>query len=189
MTAGASDLDRMTATELRRLVTGREVSPVELTRRALRRADATQATVNSFASLMPEAALAAARAAENAVMRGGADGLLHGLPISVKDLIPVAGQPWESWSRAMSGTVATFDAACVERLRAQGAVIIGKTTTSEFGGKAVCDSPVTGVTRNPSTSRRRPEGRAPVPPPQSRPAPPRWRSEPTAARSSASPPR
>jgi aspartyl-tRNA(Asn)/glutamyl-tRNA(Gln) amidotransferase subunit A len=139
----------MTAMELRRQVATKQISPVELTRHALDRAAATQATLNAFVTLMPDEAFAAARAAEDAVMRGAALGLLHGLPISVKDLIAVKDVRFTSGSRVMADNVATVDAPAVERVRAAGAVIIGKTTTSEFGCKPVGDSPLTGVTRNP----------------------------------------
>jgi hypothetical protein len=94
--------------------------------------------------LMPDEARAAARRAEEAVMRGDRLGLLHGLPISAKDLMAVAGQPYASGSRTMAGNVAAVDAPAVERVKAQGAILIGKTTTSEFGCKPVGDSPLTG---------------------------------------------
>lgn len=152
------DLDFMSALELRRLVVARQVSPVELTERALSRAEATQSTLNAFFVLMPEAARAAARQAEAAVMQHGALGLLHGLPVSVKDLIAVAGQPFASGSRAMADNVASVDAPSVERLRQQGAIIIGKTTTSEFGCKPVGDSPLTGITRHPWDLSKTPGG-------------------------------
>ena len=89
----SADLDTMTAAELRRRIISKDVSPVELTLRALARAEATQATLNAFFVLLPESALAAARAAEDAVMRGQPLGLLHGLPFSAKDLMAVAGVP------------------------------------------------------------------------------------------------
>jgi Asp-tRNA(Asn)/Glu-tRNA(Gln) amidotransferase A subunit family amidase len=73
---------------------------------------------------------------------------LHGLPISVKDLIAVGGVRCTFGSRVMAENVAVADAPSVERLKAQGACIIGKSTTSEFGCKGVGDSPLTGVTRN-----------------------------------------
>ncbi len=142
-------LDWLGATEMRRLIAAREISPVEVTRRALDRAEATQATLNCFAHLMPEQALTEARRAEDAVMAGAPLGLLHGVPISVKDLISIAGVPYASGSRAMAGTLGTVDAPAVERVRAAGAIVIGKTATSEFGCKPVGDSPLTGITRHP----------------------------------------
>ncbi len=82
-------------------------------------------------------------------MRGDALGPLHGIPFSAKDLISVAGLPYASGSRAMEGNVGKVDAPSVERAKAKGAILIGKSTTSEFGCKPVGDSPLTGVTRNP----------------------------------------
>jgi aspartyl-tRNA(Asn)/glutamyl-tRNA(Gln) amidotransferase subunit A len=153
-----SDLDFMTALELRGLIASRSVSPVELTERSLARAEASQATLNAFFHLMPAEARAAARRAEDAVMQGAPLGLLHGLPVSVKDLIAVGGQPYASGSRAMAGNIASADAPSVERLRAAGAIIIGKTTTSEFGAKPVGDSPLTGITRHPWDLTKTPGG-------------------------------
>ncbi|TXM98273.1 amidase [Methylobacterium sp. WL64] len=153
-----AEFDFMTALELRRLVATRSVSPVELTARALSLAESSQATLNAFCHLMPDEARAAARRSEEAVMRGGVLGLLHGLPVSVKDLIAVAGAPYASGSRAMAGNIAAADAPSVERLRAAGAIIIGKTTTSEFGAKPVGDSPLTGITRHPWNLEKTPGG-------------------------------
>jgi Asp-tRNA(Asn)/Glu-tRNA(Gln) amidotransferase A subunit family amidase len=124
----SDDLDTMTAIELRRRVTRKDVSPVELTHRALAKAEATQKKLNAFFVLLPEAALAAARAAEDAVMRGQPLGLLHGLPFSAKDLIAVAGVPYASGSRAMAKNIAAVDALAVERAQTAGADLIGKTT-------------------------------------------------------------
>lgn len=145
----SDEFDFMTALELRRMVATRAVSPVELTERALARAEGSQATLNAFSHLMPDEARAAAQRAEDAVMRGAPQGLLHGLPVSVKDLIAVGNAPYASGSRAMADNIAAADAPSVERLRATGAIIIGKTTTSEFGAKPVGDSPLTGITRHP----------------------------------------
>lgn len=153
-----AEFDFMTARELRRLIATRAVSPVELTARALSLAESSQATLNAFCHLMGDEARAAARRSEEAVMRGGVLGVLHGLPVSVKDLIAVAGAPYASGSRAMAGNIAAADAPSVERLRAAGAIIIGKTTTSEFGAKPVGDSPLTGITRHPWNLEKTPGG-------------------------------
>ncbi len=152
------DVEQMTAAELRRRIVKKEISPVELTRRALVAAEATQGSLNAFFVLLPETALAAAKTAEDAIMRDQPLGLLHGLPISVKDLIAVAGVPYASGSRAMAKNVAAVDAPAVQRARAAGAIIIGKTTTSEFGCKPVGDSPLTGITRNPWNLAKTPGG-------------------------------
>lgn len=154
----ASDFDFMSATALRDLIARRQVSPVEVTRRALEKAEATQASLNALCLLLPDAALAAARAAESAVMRGDKLGPLHGVPISVKDMIALGGQPFRFGSRTMKDNVAAADAPTVERVKAAGAIVIGKTTTSEFGCKGVGDNPLDGVTRNPWNTRKTPGG-------------------------------
>jgi aspartyl-tRNA(Asn)/glutamyl-tRNA(Gln) amidotransferase subunit A len=154
----SSDFDFMSATELRRRIAQKEISPVEVTRRAVEKAEAEQGRLNAFAQLVPEAALVAARAAEYAVVRGDSLGLLHGLPLSVKDLTAAKGLRFEFGSHTMAGNVAAVDAPAVERAKAAGAIIIGKTTTSEFGCKPVGDSPLTGITRNPWNTGKTPGG-------------------------------
>lgn len=141
--------DYMSLMQQRHLVAQKQVSPVELTRRALERAEETEPHLNSFYFMMVEEALAAARNAEDAVMKGTPLGLLHGIPFSVKDLIPVGGVRYSSGSRTMADNRAESDAPSVERAKAEGAILIGKTTSSEFGCKPVGDSPLTGITRNP----------------------------------------
>ena len=153
-----ADFDAMTAVEMRDRIARREISPVEVTRRALDKAQASQASLNAFFLLMPDEALAAANAAEQAVMRGDAPGPLHGVPFSAKDLMAVAGQRFAFGSRCMADNVATADAPPVERAKKAGGILIGKTTTSEFGCKAVGDSPLTGVTRNPWNLAKTPGG-------------------------------
>ena len=154
----SAEFDFMTAIELRRLVTSKRVSPVELTQRALEKAQATQFTLNAFFILMPEKAMAAAKVAEDAVMKGAPLGLLHGIPFSAKDLMAVGGERYASGSRTMQKNIAAADAPAVERAKAAGAILIGKTTTSEFGCKPVGDSPLTGITRNPWNLAKTPGG-------------------------------
>jgi aspartyl-tRNA(Asn)/glutamyl-tRNA(Gln) amidotransferase subunit A len=154
----SSDLDFMTARELAHRIARREISPVDVTRRALAKAEATQASLNSFFLIMGEQALAAAHAAEAAVMRGEPLGPLHGVPFSAKDLIAVGGVPFCFGSRTMADNVAAADAPPVERMKHAGAILIGKTTTSEFGCKAVGDNPLDGITRNPWNTAKTPGG-------------------------------
>jgi aspartyl-tRNA(Asn)/glutamyl-tRNA(Gln) amidotransferase subunit A len=154
----SAEFDYLSAFEMRRLIARREISPVELTRRALDKAERTQATLNCFFVLLPEAAMAAAKAAEDAVMKDGTLGLLHGIPFSAKDLIAVGGVRYASGSRAMADNVATVDAPSVERAKKAGAILIGKTTTSEFGAKPVGDNLLTGVTRHPWDQSKTPGG-------------------------------
>jgi aspartyl-tRNA(Asn)/glutamyl-tRNA(Gln) amidotransferase subunit A len=129
-----------------------------LTCHALAKAEATQKTLNAFFVLQPEAALSAAKLAEDAVMGGEPLGILHGLPFSAKDLMAVAGMPYASGSRALADNIATVNAPAVERARSAGAILIGKTTTSEFGCKPVGDSPLTGITRHPWDLSKTPGG-------------------------------
>ncbi|MGQ4273832.1 amidase family protein [Terrihabitans sp. B22-R8] len=154
----SAEYDYMSAHEMRRRVAAKEISPVELTRRALDKAAATQGSLNCFFLLMPEEALATARVAEEAVMRGAPLGLLHGLPFSAKDLMAVGGVRYASGSRTMADNIAAADAPAVERAKAAGAILIGKTTTSEFGCKPVGDSPLTGITRHPWNLDKTPGG-------------------------------
>lgn len=144
----SAEFDRMSAIELRRRIRKKEISPVDVTTRALEAAEAGQSTLNAFFRLLPEPALAAARSAEDAIMKGQPLGLLHGIPFSAKDLMAVGGVEYASGSRAMANNIAQADAPAVERAKAAGAILIGKTTTSEFGCKPVGDSPLTGITRN-----------------------------------------
>ena len=143
-----SEFAFMTALELRDRIARRDISPVELVESSLERMGGMEAALNCFVQTSPDLALEAARQAEKAVMSGEALGLLHGLPVSVKDLIAVDGLKLTFGSRAMADNVAAVDAPSVDRVRRQGACIVGKSTTSEFGCKAVGDSPLTGVTPN-----------------------------------------
>lgn len=144
-----TDLAFMPATGLLSLVRRKAVSPVEISKAALARAEASQASINAFVTLTPDLALSAAREAERAIMAGEDPGLLAGLPLSVKDLTAVAGVKLTFGSRAFAGNVADADSPAVDRARAQGGVIIGKSTTTELGCKASSTSPLTGATRNP----------------------------------------
>lgn len=137
------------ALELKKAIAKRKISPVEVVEASLDRLAAVEPRLNSFVTITAEIALAAARAAEAKVMKRKKLGPLEGLPISVKDVIPVKGIKLTTGSRAMADNIAAIDAPVVERIKAAGACIVGKTTASEFGCKAVGNSPLTGATRNP----------------------------------------
>jgi len=150
MTAAESGaLATLSARLLAEYVRGRQVSPVEIVRAALARIERLNPELNAFAELDAEGALADARAAEAEVMRGEELGPLHGVPVTVKDVQAVAGLPTRRGSRLTATTPATADAPAVGRLRAAGAIILGKTTMPEHGWTALSDSPLTGATRNP----------------------------------------
>ena len=130
------------------------------------RLEATEPRLNAFAAVLAAEARRDAQAADLRRRRGDPLGPLHGVPVSVKDLIAVGGAPFTLGSRSMAHNIAPADAASIERLRSAGAVVIGKTTTSEYGCKAVGDSPLTGSTRNPWDRRQdRRAARAPGPRP------------------------
>jgi aspartyl-tRNA(Asn)/glutamyl-tRNA(Gln) amidotransferase subunit A len=105
--------------------------------------------LNAFVTVDAEGAAAAARAADEELAAGRDRGPLHGVPVAVKDIIDVAGLPTGMGSAHFDGYVADRDAACVARLRAAGAVIVGKTTTHEFAYGASGDTAVNGPSRNP----------------------------------------
>src|SRR5690349_6380928 len=121
----SAEFDTMSATEMGRRVAAKEISPVDLTKRALEKAEATQSTLNAFYLLMPDEALAAARQAEAAVMRGDPLGPIHGIPFSAKDLMAVKGVGYASGSLTMKSNVASVDAPAVERAKAAGGILIG----------------------------------------------------------------
>ncbi|GGG03957.1 amidase [Paenibacillus abyssi] len=137
------------ALELRNGLLKKEFSAVEVVSASIEAMERTEPVLNAFVTRTPELALEAARACDMAQANNEPLGPLHGLPISIKDLIPVGGVRHTSGSLITKDNIAEFDAPVVERLRKAGACIIGKTTTSEFGCKAVGDSPLTGITRNP----------------------------------------
>ena len=138
-----------TVQEIRDRIVGKEVSATEIMAETLSRMESLEPTLNAFVTPTPERAMEAAREADRLLAEGGEPGPLHGVPISVKDLINVGGVRTTFGSRTMADNIVREDAPSVERARAAGACVIGKTTTTEFGCKAGGgDSPLSGVTRN-----------------------------------------
>ncbi|MFN3974655.1 MAG: amidase [Dehalococcoidia bacterium] len=127
------DLAYTPAWRLREMIIAREVSPVEVTRFFLGRIERLNPRLNAYLTVTAEEALAQARAAEEKLMRGEPLGLLHALPVSVKDLIVTKGVRTTFGSLAFKGFVPQEDAVVVERVRAAGAIILGKTNTPELG--------------------------------------------------------
>src|SRR5882724_4778305 len=143
---------RITETDaltLARQIRTKEVSPVAVVDAVLRRIEALQPTVNAFITVTADEARDDARRAEAAVMAGETLGPLHGVPFSVKDLLLTKGTRTTMGSRIFAEQVTGADAVPVRRLREAGAILIGKTTTPEFGHKPLTDSPLFGATRNP----------------------------------------
>jgi aspartyl-tRNA(Asn)/glutamyl-tRNA(Gln) amidotransferase subunit A len=144
-----TDLCALSATELAELFRMRAASPVEVTHAVLRRIEALNPKLNAFA-LVSENAIADAKAAEARWLRGEPRGLLDGVPVSIKDILLTKGWPTLRGSKTVDPKGPwNDDAPAVARLREHGAVLLGKTTTPEFGWKGVTDSPLTGITRNP----------------------------------------
>ncbi|MEU6123242.1 amidase [Streptomyces sp. NPDC047123] len=127
-----------------------EFSPVDATRAVLRRAEETQPVVNAFVRTAQGDALAQAEASAERWRRGAPQGLVDGVPVSVKDLLPLRGGPTLRGSLTVRPEGKwNEDAPSVARLREHGAVFVGRTTTPEFGWKGVTDGPQSGITRNP----------------------------------------
>ena len=157
-TTAMTDYPYTSAIELARLIAARQVSPREVMHACLARMEALEPHLNCFVTATPDEALAAAGRAERAVMAGEALGALHGIPLSVKDLIAMGGVRQTFGSRTMASHIAAADAPSVDRVKAAGACIIGKTTTTEFGCKGGGPSPLSGTTRNPWDLSKTPGG-------------------------------
>lgn len=143
------EMCRMTAMQLRQAIKARKLSPVEVMDAVLERIDRINPKINAYCTLVPESARAEAMKAERKVMKGELLGPLHGVPVSIKDLSFTQGIRTTGGSKIYDNFIPDQDAAFVERLKAAGAIIIGKTNTPEFGWIAVTTNPVFGVSRNP----------------------------------------
>jgi aspartyl-tRNA(Asn)/glutamyl-tRNA(Gln) amidotransferase subunit A len=149
VTSSSQQLYLLPAAILADAIRKKQLSPVEIVRAVYERVYEVNPKINAFCTLTEEQALLAARDAEVAVMRGDSLGVLHGLPVSIKDLLITRGVRTAFGSRIRETYVPEEDAPAVARAVAAGGIPIGKTTTPEFGFKAVTDSPLTGITRNP----------------------------------------
>src|SRR6266513_980910 len=152
------DLAFTSAAELAALIAQRVVSPVEIVDIVLDRIERTQPTLNAFMTVCADEARAAAKEAEAAVMRGEMLGPLHGVPFAVKDLVNTGGVRTTFGSVALADNVPAADSPSVARLKAAGAVLVGKTTTPEFGHKCFTEAPLYGRTANPWDLGRTPGG-------------------------------
>ena len=152
-----TDIAYLSATELIAAYQARTLSPAEVTESIIRRMDRLDPTFNAFALATPDLALEQARAAESAYATETA-GPLAGVPISIKDITVTKDIRTTFGSHSRAGYVPTEDAPLVERVYAAGAVMLGKTTTPEFGWKGETSSPLLGTTRNPWDLDRTPGG-------------------------------
>src|SRR6266436_4707146 len=157
--ASDNDVAYTSAVALLDLYRTRALSPVEATRLLLDRLDALQSKINAFCIVDRDGAMAAARASEGRWLRSEAIGRLDGVPVTIKDLMLMRGFPTLRGSRLVDPDQdCSEDAPAPARLREAGAIILGKTPTPEFGWKALGDSPLTGITRNPWDLSRTPGG-------------------------------
>lgn len=145
-----SALHWLSAVDLVRAYRNRSLSPLDVTRALLDRIAALDGEINSFCFIDRNAALGEAGRSEQRWLRGEPLGRLDGVPVGIKDLILTQGQPTLRGSLTVDPDQDwADDAPSVASLRAHGAILLGKTTSPEFGWKGVTDSPLTGITRNP----------------------------------------
>jgi len=151
----ALELIDMSARDLSAAIAARRVSCVEVMAAALDRIAAVNGRVNAIVSLRDRGALLAeAEGADRALAADGPKGWLHGIPVAVKDLANVAGLPTSMGSPIFADQVAQADDLAIARMRAAGAIFIGKTNTPEFGLGSHTFNPVHGATRNPFDTSR-----------------------------------
>ena len=142
------------AFELRALIADGQVSPVELTELYFSRIDRLNSQLNAYLTLTYDEAMRAAKAAEEAVMRGDALGALHGVPISVKDLEATKGIRSTNGSLVFKDNIPDEDSVVVERVKATGAIMLGKTNTPEFGYRGTTENRLGEPCRNPWNTER-----------------------------------
>jgi aspartyl-tRNA(Asn)/glutamyl-tRNA(Gln) amidotransferase subunit A len=147
----------LSAADLRRRISCKQISPLEVTRAVLARAERLQPELNCFITLCADKALAQAKEAERRIMTGEPLRILEGIPFTVKDIVNTKDMRTTFGAIPYAGNVPDHDAVGVARLREAGAILIGKTTTPEFGTKCLTDSPLFGRTRN-AWSRERSSG-------------------------------
>ena len=157
MSAPGDDLAFLSAAALSRLVRIKQMSPVDLVNMYLARIERLDGRLRAFITVCPDEARAAAREAEGALARGGKGGPLHGLPVAVKDQFDTAGLRTTSGSRILATHVPAEDATVVARLRAAGAILVGKLNMSEFAFGGTVRFPF-GQPRNPWDLDRQPGG-------------------------------
>ncbi|GAB1642697.1 Asp-tRNA(Asn)/Glu-tRNA(Gln) amidotransferase subunit GatA [Krasilnikovia sp. MM14-A1259] len=153
-----SDVTRMTATEVAALISGGEASAVEVATAHLDRIDAVDPRVHAFLHVDREGALAAARAVDERRAAGQELGPLAGVPVAVKDIVATRGVPTTAASKILEGWRPPYDATIVERLRAAGTVMLGKTNMDEFAMGSSTEYSAYGPTNNPWDLGRIPGG-------------------------------
>ncbi len=153
-----TELWRLPGLELRKMIAAKEVKPSEIMAAVLARVEKLNPKLNAFCTITQDAALADARQADRKMAWVKDQGPLFGLPVSIKDLIFTKGTRTTFGSKMYENFIPSEDEIVVERLRTAGAIIIGKTNSCEYGYKAVTDSPLWGITRNPWNPEMTPAG-------------------------------
>lgn len=148
----------MSAREMAEAIRTKQLSPVEIMDAILERIEQLNPKVNAYCTIVAESALKQANQAEAMVMRGEKTGPLHGVPVSIKDMIFTKGIRTTGGSKIYENFIPQQDAIVVERLKAAGAIVIGKTNTAEFGWVAITKNLLFGETRNPWNSALTPGG-------------------------------
>jgi aspartyl-tRNA(Asn)/glutamyl-tRNA(Gln) amidotransferase subunit A len=154
-----TNLEFFSATELLDAYSKKTLSPVEVTKAVLTRIQKHNPTLNAFRLIDEQGAIENAKASEERWFKGNPAGLVDGIPATIKDLVATKG--WSTRRGSLTtddSNLQDEDAPLVARLRSHGAVLLGKTTTPEFGWKGVTDSPLTGITRNPWDPSKTPGG-------------------------------
>jgi len=152
--ATSTDLCYTPATELGSLIRAKQVSPVEVTTAALARVERLNPTLNAFLTVTADHAMDLARAAEARARRGELKGPLDGIPYSIKDLEATAGIRTTMGSKFFEQNVPDQDGVAAGRLRASGGILLGKTNTSHFGYKDMCDNLLGAPCANPWNVKR-----------------------------------
>ena len=148
----------MTIEEFGRRLRAEEISSEQMTEECLRRIHAEQPRLNAFILVMADDARRQAREADRELAAGHDRGPLHGVPISIKDLIDLRGTPTTAASRVRDGHVASHDAAAIAHLRQAGSVMLGKTNLHEFAFGTTNEDSAFGPARNPHDPTRSPGG-------------------------------
>ncbi len=144
----SADLHYLSIADLGSQIKSKEISPVEVTQAYLDRIEAQNERLGAYITVMSDAAMAQAHAAEREIQNGQYRGRMHGIPIAVKDIIYTKGVLTSAGSRVLADHVPDEDSTLVERLDAAGAVLLGKLNLSEFAIGGTIDHPY-GTPRNP----------------------------------------
>jgi aspartyl-tRNA(Asn)/glutamyl-tRNA(Gln) amidotransferase subunit A len=153
-----TDLTRASAADLGRLYAKGKASPLETMKAVLKRVETVNPRLNALCHIDAEPALAMAKASERRWKKSKPLSPIDGVPVSIKELVRVKGWPARMGSKLADATLSEVDAPAVARLREAGAIVFAQSTSSEYGHKAVTDSPLHGITRNPWDMARTPGG-------------------------------